>query len=144
MHVEFQMRNSEWIQMSCTSSECMKYDLLAFEKTTEVHKNIEPYEARLEQTKEESQSKTSFLSRMSHEIRTPMNGIMGMLTLAKGKVEPNSDLASVAQFRENTKQTVKELRYGKDQLPEGKLSAAAKVQESKDEMLLMAVTTREC
>lgn len=35
---EFQMKNSEWIQMTCTSSESKNYDLLAFEKTTEVHK----------------------------------------------------------------------------------------------------------
>ena len=27
---------------------------------------------------------------MSHEIRTPMNGIIGMLTLAEGKLEPEN------------------------------------------------------
>lgn len=87
--VEFLLRNHEWVKMTCAGSESEKYDLLTFRNITDIHKQIEAYELRLEQTREESQSKTSFLSRMSHEIRTPMNGIMGMLTLAKGKVEGN-------------------------------------------------------
>ena len=37
----------------------------------------------LRQARQESQSKTDFLSRMSHEIRTPMNGILGMLSLLR-------------------------------------------------------------
>lgn len=50
-------------------------------------------------------------------------------------LEPDSDLASVDRLRENTKQAVKELRYGKDSLPEGDLANAAKLQESSEEML---------
>ena len=37
----------------------------------------------LQQARQESQSKTDFLSQMSHEIRTPMNGILGMLSLLR-------------------------------------------------------------
>ena len=57
---------------------------------TQLHEKILQYEDRLDAAEEASQSKTSFLYRMSHEIRTPMNGIMGMLRLAKEKMEPQA------------------------------------------------------
>jgi len=34
-----------------------------------------------------NRAKTSFLANMSHELRTPMNGVMGMLSLAKKRME---------------------------------------------------------
>ena len=53
------------------------------------YEQIAQYEKRLVKAEEESQSKTTFLSRMSHEIRTPMNGIIGMLQLAEGRLNEN-------------------------------------------------------
>lgn len=86
---EFQLKNNLWIQLKSQCSEDGKYELTTFCDITEFHQQAEQYEKRLEKAEEESQSKTSFLSRMSHEIRTPMNGIMGMLTLIEGKLQPN-------------------------------------------------------
>ena len=86
---EFQMKDGQWIQMDCRRSRDRKYDMFFFRVTTGEHQQMEQYEKRLEAAEEASQSKTSFLYRMSHEIRTPMNGIMGMLTLAKEKLEPD-------------------------------------------------------
>ena len=62
--------------------------------------------SNLSQVEEESQSKTSFLSRVSHEISTPMNGIIGVLTLARWilphcSAELASFCASAAGKREN-------------------------------------------
>ena len=57
-----------------------------------MYQKMEDYERKLMEAEEASQSKTTFLSRMSHEIRTPMNGIIGMLTLAQGKMD-NEDPA---------------------------------------------------
>ena len=42
---------------------------------------------KLQQARQESQSKTDFLSQMSHEIRTPMNGILGMLSLLRTHID---------------------------------------------------------
>lgn len=64
------------------------YDLMSVYEVTQLHEKILQYEECLDAAEEESQYKTSFLYRMSHEIRTPMNGIMGMLRLAKEKMEP--------------------------------------------------------
>ena len=86
---EFQMKDGQWMQMDCRRSRDRKYDIFFFRQTTGQHEQMEQYEKRLEAAEEASQSKTSFLYRMSHEIRTPMNGIMGMLTLAKEKLEPD-------------------------------------------------------
>ena len=83
---EIFMRDGRWITVSMSSSPDSKYDLLSFTDTTKQHNQIEQYEELLRKAEEESQSKTTFLNRMSHEIRTPMNGIMGMLTLAEGKL----------------------------------------------------------
>ena len=86
---EFQLKNDQWIQMKSQCSEDGRYELTTFRDITGFHQQVENYEKRLEKAEEASQSKTSFLSRMSHEIRTPMNGIMGMLTLAEGKLQTN-------------------------------------------------------
>jgi len=85
---EFVRDNGEWIKMAVSKSYEDNYHMFYLWNTSEYHKMIDLYEEKTRQAEEESSSKTAFLSRMSHEIRTPMNGIIGMLTLAKGKVEP--------------------------------------------------------
>ena len=56
--------------------------------------DLEEYSHQLEILKEEAEKanaqKTKFLTNVTHEIRTPMNGIMGMLRLAKEKMEPQA------------------------------------------------------
>ena len=84
---EFSLKNGEWVRLHLDPRENSRYDLLSFYYITELHKELEDYEMRLSQADEASQSKTTFLSRMSHEIRTPMNGIIGMLSLAEGKLD---------------------------------------------------------
>lgn len=90
MTAEFRMQNGEWITVHVMQSGTKGYDFFAFHKTTEMHRRIQGYEERLMQAEEANQSETTFLSRMSHEIRTPMNGIIGMLTLAEGKLEKDN------------------------------------------------------
>ena len=80
------LENDQWVQVSVQRSEGGDYDLMIFRDETEFHRMTEQYEERLDQAEDASQSKTTFLSRMSHEIRTPMNGIIGMVSLALGKM----------------------------------------------------------
>lgn len=87
---EFVLKNGEWIRFQMARCSEESYDLLFFERITKVHEQIAEYEKKLAQAEESSHSKTTFLSRMSHEIRTPMNGIIGMLTLAEGKLSPDA------------------------------------------------------
>lgn len=84
---EMQLSNGQWMHMTAQKSPQEGYELIWLETTTGIHDRIRQYEIQLDASREASQSKTSFLYRMSHEIRTPMNGIMGMLTLAKGKMK---------------------------------------------------------
>ncbi len=83
----FQIENGEWLELTIERSKSGKYDFLIFRVITEFCEQMEEYKNQISDLEEESQSKTTFLSRMSHEIRTPMNGIIGMVTLAEGKLE---------------------------------------------------------
>lgn len=83
---EVQKKNGDWLRVSIFRSSDGNQDLLTLFRWTEAHQELEHYEHLLSQAEEASQSKTTFLSRMSHEIRTPMNGIIGMLTLAEGRL----------------------------------------------------------
>jgi len=84
------LENDQWVQVSVQRSEDGDYDLLIFREETEFHRMVEQYEEQLDQAEDASQSKTTFLSRMSHEIRTPMNGIIGMISLALGKLDQDA------------------------------------------------------
>lgn len=85
----FQIQSGEWLQVTIERSRENTYDLMVFRNVTEIQKVMEEYREKIDRLEEESQSKTTFLSRMSHEIRTPMNGIIGMVRLAEGKLEKN-------------------------------------------------------
>ena len=83
-------KNEKWLFLVFRRTENGIYDVISVYEATKGHQQIEEYEKRLDATEEASQSKTSFLYRMSHEIRTPMNGIMGMIHLAKEKMDPQA------------------------------------------------------
>lgn len=83
---EIQRKDERYMELSARRSADGVYDLVTVRDNTENQLRLEDYESRLQNAEEISLSKTTFLSRMSHEIRTPMNGIIGMLTLAKGKL----------------------------------------------------------
>ncbi len=68
------------------------YDIFTFEDQTKEKDKEKQLMEEIKQMGEISDSKTAFLSRMSHEIRTPMNGIIGMLALAKQKLQPEDEL----------------------------------------------------
>ena len=91
----------KWMLLGFRRTEDEVYDLMSVYEVTQLHEKILQYEERLDAAEEESQSKTSFLYRMSHEIRTPMNGIMGMLRLAKEKMEPQ---AASMQYLDKTEE----------------------------------------
>lgn len=84
---EIQLKDSEcWYRIRVLRSWDEQYDWFRFADITQYRTQITQTEEKLEKAEEVSQSKTTFLSNMSHEIRTPMNGIIGMLTLAHGKL----------------------------------------------------------
>lgn len=87
LYKEVQLVDGTWILLNAVRSDDEDYDLLCFRNVTRMHVMMDAYETRLAEAEQQSRSKTTFLSRMSHEIRTPMNGIIGMLTLARGKME---------------------------------------------------------
>ena len=87
---EVRMKDGEWMQVTAKQDEETGCDFISFRKNTEEREQLEDYEKRVQVAEEASQSKTTFLSRMSHEIRTPMNGIIGMLTLAEGKLDEDA------------------------------------------------------
>lgn len=87
---ELHMKNGEWVYVDVRRGESDTVDVATLRRNTTLHQQIEKFEKSLQKAEEASQSKTTFLSRMSHEIRTPMNGIIGMLTLAEGKLTPDS------------------------------------------------------
>ena len=84
---DFQLNNGKWILFTAEKSRDGKYDLLVFREVTEIKEMLDDYRTQIAKLENESQSKTTFLSRMSHEIRTPMNGIIGMVTLAEDKLK---------------------------------------------------------
>ena len=86
---DFRLKNGEWVRVDLSRAPDGTYDLFSFRGVTASYEQIAQYEKRLVKAEEESQSKTTFLSRMSHEIRTPMNGIIGMLQLAEGRLNEN-------------------------------------------------------
>lgn len=99
-------KNEKWLLLAIRRTKNGMYDVLTVYETTQLHERIEEYEHQLEASEEASQSKTSFLYRMSHEIRTPMNGIMGMIHLAKEKLEPQ---AASRQYLDKTEELAEHL-----------------------------------
>ena len=100
LQMEFQLKNEKWVTVFIGRNPEKTYDLFVLVDTTDMHRHEEQLQQELEQALEASQSKTTFLSRMSHEIRTPMNGIIGMLSLAKGKVEPDDPVVQYLEKAE--------------------------------------------
>lgn len=84
------IRDGKWYKVKVLRSEDLAYDCWTFQDVTSFQEEYERQEKKVQEALEESQSKTSFLSRMSHEIRTPLNGIMGMLSLAEKEIDENS------------------------------------------------------
>lgn len=72
--LDFQKGDASWVRMYATCNPEQTYDVIRFWYCTEIYAQMAEYEARLQRAEDESQAKTTFLSRMSHEIRTPMNG----------------------------------------------------------------------
>ena len=87
---EMQRKSGEWVTVDFRRLPDETMDLVSIYRSTDLHSRLEQYEHRLQDVEEASQSKTTFLSRMSHEIRTPMNGIIGMLTLAKSRLQADN------------------------------------------------------
>lgn len=99
-------KNEKWLLLAIRRTKNGMYDVLTAYEITQLHEKIEEYEHQLDALEEASQSKTSFLYRMSHEIRTPMNGIMGMIHLAKEKLEPQ---AASRQYLDKTEELAEHL-----------------------------------
>lgn len=88
---EVQLKKSgDWIMLEINPCEEEGYDFLVLRDITSYKTRELELQKEIEEARNESQSKTTFLSKMSHEIRTPMNGIMGMLTLAKAQLKSDS------------------------------------------------------
>ena len=88
---EIQLKNQQhWFMMEINACKDEQYDFLVLRDITSYKIHELELQEEIEEAKNESQSKTTFLSKMSHEIRTPMNGIMGMLTLTKAKLKSDS------------------------------------------------------
>ena len=61
-----------------------------------------------------------------------------MLVLVIGTLgTPQAEMKAITRFRNNTEQGLRELRYGKNVLPEGNLSQASILKQNADEMLLV-------
>ena len=87
LSAEIEMKNGKMTTLTAVRCHDDNFDIFLFKDITDEYKKEQEYEEKLKNTEEESSFKTSFLFRMSHEIRTPMNGIIGMLELAKRKME---------------------------------------------------------
>ena len=87
LETEIRLRECEnWYRIRVLRSRDETYDWFRFADITQYRDQLDQTREELEREQEVSRSKTTFLSNMSHEIRTPMNGIIGMLTLAHGKL----------------------------------------------------------
>ena len=93
-------KKEQWIRLIVAPAG-ETHDFFIFRDVTHEKKLQQGLRQQLEAAQEESQSKTSFLSRMSHEIRTPINGIIGMLALSHKQVEPGSVVDNYLEKAEN-------------------------------------------
>ncbi|MDO4364482.1 MAG: ATP-binding protein [Clostridia bacterium] len=82
--------NNEYFRINITNNCNGKYDYMVIRNVTKYISREEELQTLVDKAEEESESKTVFLSNMSHDIRTPMNGIIGMLTIAKSKLETDN------------------------------------------------------
>lgn len=111
--VAFQMKNAlqmdyrcidgsdRWMRLVVVPDTESDSELYIFRDVTVDRQAVEKLEQELEKAEEESQSKTTFLSRMSHEIRTPINGIIGMMTLSHKLVEPGTQIDTYLEKAED-------------------------------------------
>ena len=90
-----------WMRMMVLSGSKDNFDFFIFRDVSIEKQYQNQLEDQLLHAEEASQSKTTFLSRMSHEIRTPINGIIGMLSLAHGRVAKGSDVDGYLEKAEN-------------------------------------------
>lgn len=96
---------NKWMRITViTCADMEEYDFLILQDISQEKQFVHNLQNQLERAEEESQSKTTFLSRMSHEIRTPINGIIGMLSLSRKQVAPNSIVNDYLEKAENLSQ----------------------------------------
>ena len=87
LRICFQLgEDGRWLEITLEQSPDNAYLLAVVRDCTEEQEQIAKLREQLRQAESESRSKTTFLSRMSHEIRTPINGQLGMLALAKTRL----------------------------------------------------------
>lgn len=94
MEVDFQLEGSaEKGRAAVFISDVDEMDsyLIILRDITEEYAARRKTEEQMELARQESQSKTDFLSKMSHEIRTPMNGILGMLNLVRAHMDQKKE-----------------------------------------------------